>query len=336
MNRTGESLRVAVVGETTTHSESIELDLDTETVEVVESTEPATAAADRDVDAVVVTDALPAHDGLAALEEAREADPSRPVFVATESTDPARVEALLSAGAADVTVLGSPGSMAQLIARIRARTATPTGDGHGVAHRFSDVASNLAHDAKNPLNVVVGRLELMEMDPVHADAITRSVDRIDSLLEELSTLGSVSRPVTETERVDVGDVAETVWQTLDVDDATLETDDDVTVVADPERLQTFLERLFENALEHGSEDVTVTVAATDSGFAVADDGPGIPADDRDHVFEQGYATTNGGEGYGLFVAATIADAHGWTLEVGESEAGGTRVSVATGRRATPR
>jgi signal transduction histidine kinase len=331
VNRTGEAVRVAVVGEATTHSESIKPALDAETVEVVESTEPAAAVADRDVDAVVVTDAPPAHDGLAALEEAREADPGRPVFVATESTDPSRVESLLSAGATDVTVLERPGSMAQLVARVRARTATPTGDGHRVAHRWSDVASNLAHDVKNPLNVVVGRLELMEMDPAHADAITRSVDRIGSLVDELSTLGSAGRPVTETERVDVGDVAETVWRTLDAGGATLETDDDVTVVADPERLQTFLERLLENALEHGGEDVTVTVAATDSGFAVSDDGPGIPADERDHVLEQGYATTNGGEGYGLFVAATIADAHGWTLEVGESEAGGARLSVVTGR-----
>lgn len=331
MNRTGEAVRVAVVGEATTHSEPLESDLDAGAVDVVASTETAAAAADRDVDAVVVIDAPPAHDGLAELEAARQADPARPVFVATESTDPARVEALLSAGATDVTVLDSPGSMAQLVARVRSRAATPTGDGHRVAHRWSDVASSLAHDAKNPLNVVVGRLELMEVDPVHADAISRSVDRIGSLLEELSTLGSASRPVTETERVDVGDVAETVWRTLDAGDATLETDDDVTVVADPERLQTLLERLFENALEHGGEDVTVAVTATDSGFAVSDDGPGIPADDRDHVFEQGYATTDAGEGYGLFVAATIADAHGWTLEVGESEAGGAHLSVVTGR-----
>ena len=66
----------------------------------------------------------------------------------------------------------------------------------------------------------------------------------------------------------------------------------------------------------------------DGGFAVADDGPGIPADDRDRVFESGY-TTGDGTGLGLAIVKTIAEAHGWTVSVTESDAGGARFVVRT-------
>jgi PAS domain S-box-containing protein len=75
--------------------------------------------------------------------------------------------------------------------------------------------------------------------------------------------------------------------------------------------------------------VTVQVEClADGGFAVADDGPGIPADDRDRVFESGY-TTGDGTGLGLAIVKTIAEAHGWTVSVAESDAGGARFVVRT-------
>ena len=78
-------------------------------------------------------------------------------------------------------------------------------------------------------------------------------------------------------------------------------------------------------------DPSVTVQVerlADGGFAVADDGPGIPADDRDRVFESGY-TTGDGTGLGLAIVKTIAEAHGWTVSVAESDAGGARFVVRT-------
>jgi signal transduction histidine kinase len=83
-------------------------------------------------------------------------------------------------------------------------------------------------------------------------------------------------------------------------------------------------------VEHGSAgDATVTVTVGDlpDGFYVADDGPGIPATERGSVFEAGYSTDSGGTGFGLSIVATIAEAHGWTVEVTESEAGGARFEV---------
>ena len=334
MNEPGEPLHVAVVGDAATGSGGLGTALDavTEWATVVAVADVDAVSDDSAVDAVVVADAPPSRDGLADLEQIREADPTLPVFVATESTDPDRVASLLEAGATDVTALGGSEDVARLAARVRTRSASSAGDGRRVAHHWSEVASTLAHDAKNPLNVVVGRLDLMELDPVHEESVNRSVTRVDALLNDLSALGTAGLPVTNPEAVSVGESVERVWKHLETEGASLTVDGDVTVSADPERLRTLLDRLVENALVHGGDGVSVTVEATDTGFVVADDGPGIPPEDRENVLEQGFGTTSDRVGYGLFVAATIADAHGWSIDVGESESGGARLEVRTSPR----
>jgi len=80
----------------------------------------------------------------------------------------------------------------------------------------------------------------------------------------------------------------------------------------------------DDAVAHGDSDVTISVSTLPDGFAVADDGPGIPADERDRVFEQGYSTAQDGTGFGLTIVQQIAAAHGWTVSVTESETGGAR------------
>ncbi|WP_418282604.1 GAF domain-containing protein [Halorubrum sp. DTA98] len=80
-----------------------------------------------------------------------------------------------------------------------------------------------------------------------------------------------------------------------------------------------------------SDELTITVGAlpNDAGFYVEDDGPGIPEDLRSKVFEFGYTTTQGGTGFGLSIVASIAEAHGWTVELTESDAGGARFEFRT-------
>ncbi|MFB6157395.1 MAG: sensor histidine kinase [Haloferacaceae archaeon] len=75
--------------------------------------------------------------------------------------------------------------------------------------------------------------------------------------------------------------------------------------------------------------VTVRVGALDGddGFYVEDDGPGIPPDGREKVFEFGYTTADGGSGYGLAIVRRIVEAHGWEVSVTESAAGGARFEV---------
>jgi len=75
------------------------------------------------------------------------------------------------------------------------------------------------------------------------------------------------------------------------------------------------------------DGITVTVGRTDDGFYVADDGLGIPHEDRERVFDYGFTTHEGGSGFGLAIVETIADAHGWDVTVAESEPGGARFEV---------
>jgi signal transduction histidine kinase len=85
----------------------------------------------------------------------------------------------------------------------------------------------------------------------------------------------------------------------------------------------------DDAVEHGAADaadLTVTVGplADGPGFAVADDGRGIPESNRDEVLEHGVSIDEDGTGLGLSIVRTIADAHGWSVTVGEGESGGAR------------
>jgi PAS domain S-box-containing protein len=73
--------------------------------------------------------------------------------------------------------------------------------------------------------------------------------------------------------------------------------------------------------------VTVTVGATADGFYVADDGPGVPVDEREALFEAGYSTAEDGSGFGLAIVDRIAAAHGWSVDVTESVDGGARFEI---------
>jgi len=280
-----------------------------------------------DADALVVVDEPPASDGLELFRRVRRAERTLPVVLVSDTVDPGRVQRALSAGVTEYLAAWSDDRAEELAARIEAHVGTPALDGLVQAERWQTIVGALSHDVKNPLNVVTGRLELLDLDGTHSDAIERSVGRVESLLDELSTVASVAGPIDSTEPVDLAEMATQVWHEVSgsTDGLTVETTEPVQ--ADPDCLRLVLERLFENIVVHAGDDATVTVGDTATGFYIADDGPGVPAEDRERVFEQGYGTAREGEGYGLFVAERIAAAHGWAIVAGESGAGGARFDV---------
>jgi signal transduction histidine kinase len=133
--------------------------------------------------------------------------------------------------------------------------------------------------------------------------------------------------VEETQPVQLADVSEQCWATVETGDATLRVKSDQLIEADPSRLQELLENLIRNAIEHGGIGVTITIGELPDGFYIADDGPGIPVDKRDDVFEVGYSTSEGGTGLGLHIAQEIVHAHGWEIAVHTSASGGTRFEI---------
>nr|WP_101351035.1 PAS domain S-box protein [Haloarcula taiwanensis] len=206
--------------------------------------------------------------------------------------------------------------------------------------RLREFAGVVSHDLRNPLNVAQGRLELArtESDSDHLDDVAAAIERSHRLIDDLLTLASSGDEVTETEALDLGALAEGCWRNVPTGDATLSVRTEQTVVADRGRLEQLLENLVRNAVEHArpqsamssddvaghANDLTVTVGALAGGFYVEDTGPGIPPEERDEVFEAGHSTAVNGTGFGLRIVEQIADAHGWTVTVTDSESGGAR------------
>jgi len=195
--------------------------------------------------------------------------------------------------------------------------------------RLEEFASVVSHDLRNPLNIVQGRIELAraEENGEHLDAAADALDRSLELIENLLALAREGEQVQEMESVDLAEVVRECWLTVETGEATLDTETDLAIRADRSRLRQLLENLVGNAIEHGGTRVTVGDVAGGTGFYVADDGPGIPADERDRVFGAGYSTTEDGTGFGLNIVREIAEAHGWTVDVTEGAAGGARFEI---------
>jgi PAS domain S-box-containing protein len=193
--------------------------------------------------------------------------------------------------------------------------------------RLDEFASVISHDLRNPLNVAQGRASLLEAesDSDHVDPICRSLRRMESIIEDTLTLARQGDAVTDPEPVSVAGLADRAWTMVDTAEATLQVETDVTVQGDRDRLQHVFENLFRNAVEHGGDEVTVRVGRAGDCVFVADDGPGVPADQREAVFEPGHTATTRGTGFGLTIVKRIAEAHGWTVAMAESADGGARV-----------
>jgi signal transduction histidine kinase len=208
--------------------------------------------------------------------------------------------------------------------------------------RLDQVASTISHDLRNPIQVADGYTEMLD-DMVAADGLnaadadeaqaylrktSETHSRMEAIIGDVLTIAREGKTVESTERVALSTVARDAWANVDTKDATLTVADDRRLQADRSKLLTVFENVVRNAVDHGPEDVTVAVGATADGFYIEDDGPGIPAEHADDVFEYGYTTTDDGTGLGLSIVETMAESHGWTVELetpdGEGASAGTR------------
>ena len=195
--------------------------------------------------------------------------------------------------------------------------------------RLEEFTSIVSHDLRNPLSVARGnaRLARESCESEHLDTVIRAHERMEALVEDLLVLARSGEGIDETEWVELGSLVERCWNTVKTADATLVSEVDGTIRADPSRLKQVLENLVRNAVEHGGDDVTVTVDCLDGGFYVADDGPGLPEGDHEEVFDAGYSTVDDGTGFGLRIVEQVAEAHEWDVAAAESEDGGARFEV---------
>lgn len=197
--------------------------------------------------------------------------------------------------------------------------------------RLEEFANVVAHDLRNPLNVAKGRLSMLpdDCDNEHLSVTKDQLDRMEKLIQDLLTLAQSGEKVRETESVSLRRLAERCWMAVDAEKASLENDIDWSVLADRTRLQQLLENLFQNSVEHGGGNVAIRIGSLEEGdgFYVEDDGNGIPEEKRDRVFERGYSTAESGTGFGLRIVKQVANAHGWEVDLTESDEGGTRFEL---------
>lgn len=166
--------------------------------------------------------------------------------------------------------------------------------------RLERFISVLSHDLRNPLNVAMGRLNLAreECESEHLADIDHALTRVEMLIEDLLQLAQEGESIETLQTVDITTITERCWNNVETNEATLITDGEQAIQANPGRLQQLLENLIRNAVEHCRTDVTVTVGGMEDGFYVADDGPGISEGRREQVFEMGYSDAVDGTGLG--------------------------------------
>jgi PAS domain S-box-containing protein len=195
--------------------------------------------------------------------------------------------------------------------------------------RLKEFTDILSHDLRNPLNVLSGNLNQYKRtgDEKHIEVIERTTDRMERLVEDLLRVARQGQVVEEPEPIDIGDVLDLASEGTLPETATLRYESVPTVMADPDRLVQVFENLLRNSAEHGGDTVTVRVGPLRDGFYVEDDGPGIPEDDRDRVFDHGYTTREDGTGFGLSVVRSVVGAHGWDVSVVGADEGGARFEV---------
>ena len=207
--------------------------------------------------------------------------------------------------------------------------------------RLGEMAAVVAHEVKNPLAAIKGALQIiggrMRDESRDRAIIGEIIARVDSLNEIVQDLLIFARPrEPQLAPVALAELIEGTSALLRRDPtcAQLAIDlsgDNPIVQADIEQLRTvFLNLLLNAAQASGSTGrIRVHVAATDlsATVAIADQGPGIPAEIRAKIFEPFFTTKHRGTGLGLPTARRVIERHRGTVEVDCPPTGGTVVTV---------
>jgi signal transduction histidine kinase len=170
-----------------------------------------------------------------------------------------------------------------------------------------------------------------------AAAVLEDTLRLGRMVEDLLALARLDeRPAVASRELELGEVAREVAERLPPSrtEVALDLDGGAKVRGDPQALGRAVRNLLDNAVRHATGRVEVSVGLQDgvAVLAVADDGPGIPAADRERVFERftrlddARSREHGGAGLGLAIAREIVRAHGGELTA-EDAAPGARLVI---------
>ena len=210
--------------------------------------------------------------------------------------------------------------------------------------RQREFVADASHELRTPLTSVLANLEFLAetLQGDQADAASsalRSSRRMRRLVQDLLLLARAdAQRVAPHEPLDLGRVVvEAAAELEPVADGHALTVDAPHVVVDGARdeLHRLVLNLMENAIKHTPRGTAVRTAVSQRDgrvlITVEDDGPGIPADLRDRVFERfvrGTGDRGGSFGLGLSIVRAVAESHGGTVELADANGHpGTRFVV---------
>ncbi|HEX2890870.1 HAMP domain-containing sensor histidine kinase [Vineibacter terrae] len=200
--------------------------------------------------------------------------------------------------------------------------------------------ANAAHELRTPLALLRARLDGMA-DTESADAIRRDLGRMTRLIEQLLAVSRLDShmPMTKVD-VDLVDVAGDIVARMaplavaeDKQVSLTAPDHPVRIYGNADALGAAVRNLIENALRFTPSGSAVEVVVADGPhLQVHDAGPGIPDEDRPHLFERFWRGRNrqGGAGLGLAIVAEVVAQHGGRISVNKSPMGGAMFDVTFG------
>jgi two-component system, OmpR family, sensor kinase len=204
--------------------------------------------------------------------------------------------------------------------------------------------SDAGHELRTPITIVRGHLELLGDDPLEREEtvalVTDELDRMARFVDDLLLLAKAEQ----------GDFLQLAPLDLDVltdelyNKATALADRDWrlagsgtgTVTADRQRLTQAVMQLAQNAAEHTRDGDRIALGSAIRNRVamlwVSDSGPGIPAAERDEIFERFHRGGDGrrrseGAGLGLSIVRAIAEAHGGRVELDTREGAGATFTL---------
>jgi two-component system, OmpR family, sensor histidine kinase MprB len=224
-------------------------------------------------------------------------------------------------------------TISQLMARI--------GGALEQAQRFS---ANAAHELRTPLTALRAELALLAEQPAlpepvheHLEALRTKVEELSRLVERLLILATPKRTREEPhEIVSLRDVMEDVAQSLPPQQRAKLTlsESDALVRGDAVLLSTLFANGFNNALKFGVRvHVRLTTSAREAVIDIDDDGPGVPGDARERVFEPFYREPEAlrrrlpGHGLGLALVRHVAESHGGSARFADKPSPGARLQI---------
>ncbi|MGX7876687.1 sensor histidine kinase [Mesorhizobium sp. ORM6] len=202
--------------------------------------------------------------------------------------------------------------------------------------RHNRFLTDAAHELRTPIAILRTRAELLKQEP-QSMRLLHDIERLSHLAQQLLDHQLLDRPSDQRQIVDLDDLVSRV--AADFAPLAIEAGYDLAFEPSPRKTQVevnilqierALSNLVRNAIEHGGGSGTITIAIDGTGgIEVRDEGPGIPAEERENVFEPFYRLQpqSRGAGLGLNLARQIALLHDGTIRILTGSWRGARIRM---------